>query len=103
MAKLNTHVHAVEVNEDGSHGRSGTFGPNDKVPDWAVSAISNPDVWESEPERTEAPSVEVKEPPRGGPGSSATAWHEFVVSQNLDVPDNASTAKDFQAIWDARS
>lgn len=108
MAKLNTHVHAVERNPDGSQGRTGHFGPGDEVPDWAQKAITNPDVWEEAPAPTEATSastpqgVEVKEPPRGGPGSSVEAWREFAKAKGLDFPDGAS-ARDIQAAWDARS
>jgi hypothetical protein len=107
MAKLNTYVHAVERLKDGSHGRSATFGPDDQVPDWAVASIANPDVWADPPAPIEtAPDQdaddEVKEPPRGGPGSSAEAWREFAKSKNLDVADDAS-ARDIQAAWDARS
>ena len=102
MKKLNTFVHVVEVNEDGSHGRSGMFGPSDRLPDWAVNAISNPDVW-AEAEAKENPEPEtVMEPPRGGPGSSAEAWAKFAKAVDLDVPDGAS-AKEIQALWDERN
>lgn len=113
MAKLNTYVHAVEILEDGSHGRSVTFGPDDTVPDWAARSISNPDVWAEQPaqEPLSVPDQEpdrdpgqdpVKEPPRGGPGSSAEAWRDFAKARNLDVPNDAS-ARDIQAAWDARN
>jgi hypothetical protein len=99
--KLSTFVHVV----DGD--RSAVFGPDDTVPEWAVEAITNPDVWAEPPTgAAQQPSTagddEMREPPRGGPGSSAGAWREFAEAQNLDVPDGAS-ARDIQAIWDARS
>lgn len=42
-AKLNTTVH---VHKDGE---SHVFGPGDSLPDWAVKAISNPNVWDEPP------------------------------------------------------
>lgn len=105
MKKLNTFVHVVEINKDGSHGRAGMFGPTDGLPEWAVTAISNPDVWDEAPESPMEESVStpdpIKEPPRGGPGSSAEAWREFAKAQNLAVSDDAS-ARDVQAAWDTR-
>ncbi|MGB3443885.1 MAG: hypothetical protein WBA97_34540 [Actinophytocola sp.] len=95
MAKLNTNV-----NVDGVW-----YGPDSDVPDAVAARISNPKVWDGAPPATPEPtkqgSDEVKEPPRGGPGSSADAWRTFMVAQNFEVPDNA-TAKDMQAAWDSR-
>jgi hypothetical protein len=62
MAKLNTNVHVVEIDGEG---RQGTFGPKDRLPDWAVAAISNPDVWE------EPPAGGVARPPAAGSVSDA--------------------------------
>jgi len=42
---------------------------------------------------------EIKEPPRGGPGSSAEAWTKFASEQGITVPDG-TTARDVQALWD---
>lgn len=51
--RLSTFVHVVEMvtNDQGKQepGRSGVFGPGDSLPDWAVAAISNPDVWDGDP------------------------------------------------------
>ncbi|WP_328339529.1 hypothetical protein [Micromonospora sp. NBC_00421] len=51
--RLSTYVHVVEMvtNDEGKQvpGRSGVFGPGDSLPDWAVAAISNPDVWDGDP------------------------------------------------------
>lgn len=92
MAKLNTYV-----NVDGAW-----YGPDDDVPAKVASQIRNPKVWaDGEAPTTADGDTEVKEPPRGGPGSGADAWREFLQSQNVDVPDGA-TQKDMQALWDER-
>lgn len=44
--RLNTYVHAVERPGVNSEGRSAMFGPGVDLPDWAIEAISNPDVWD---------------------------------------------------------
>lgn len=95
MRKLNTFVNVGGV----------WYGPSSRVPDEVVGQITNPDVWDGD-EPTAAPAVvseadEVKEPPRGGPGSSADAWRRFLQSKDFEVPEGAS-AKDMQAAWDAR-
>jgi hypothetical protein len=48
--RLNTFVHAVEVDSKGARtGREGTFGPDDDLStsdnEWALAAITNKDVW----------------------------------------------------------
>lgn len=92
MAKLNTYV-----NVDGAW-----YGPDDEVPAKVASQIRNPDVWaDGEAPAADEGDAETKEPPRGGPGSSAEAWRTFMVGQGYEVPDDAS-AKDMQASWDAR-
>jgi hypothetical protein len=80
------------------------YGPNDRVPAEVAEQITNPKAWAETPapEPKADPSVaDVKEPPRGGPGSSADAWRAFMVSQQFEVPEGAS-AKDMQAAWDNR-
>lgn len=82
------------------------YGPDSALPDDVAELISNPDVWAeggpSESKSADAgPAAEVKEPPRGGPGSSADAWRAFMVGQGYEVQDGA-TAKDMQAAWDDR-
>lgn len=93
MAKLNTYV-----NVDGTW-----YGPGDGVPSKVASQITNPKVWADGGDVAESSGegVEVKEPPRGGPGSSADAWRAFMVSHGFEVPDDA-TAKDMQSSWDSR-
>lgn len=64
--KLNTYVHVVERDSAGGlTGRSDTFGPTDEVPGWAIVAISNPHVWESEGNRSALPSA--PDPESGSP------------------------------------
>lgn len=46
--KLNTFVHVDEGHEEGRRGRTAWFGPDDELPDWAVKAIANPDVWDGD-------------------------------------------------------
>lgn len=56
--KLNTYVHAVEVNDKREITNQGTFGPDDDLPDWAEKAITNPNVWadsDDKPDDTPAP------------------------------------------------
>ena len=66
--KLRTHVHVVERDSDGGlTGRSGTFGPGDEVPDWAVVAITNPDVWESQGSRSTLPPAPDSTPDPSAP------------------------------------
>lgn len=76
--KLNTYVHAHAVDEDGNV-QSQVFGPDDNVPAWARTAITNPDVWEGDEDAAD----EVKEPPRKGPGSGQEAWTKFAESKGV--------------------
>lgn len=39
--KLVSHVHAYD-----DAGNSGVFGPDDKLPAWALKAITNPAAWD---------------------------------------------------------
>lgn len=64
--KLTTYVHAVEHDDKGKlTGRSGSFGPDDELPDWAAKAITNPDVWEGT-EAGDNPAPEQPRTPRRG-------------------------------------
>ena len=92
MATLNTFVHVTDVDEDGTY-RSAVFGPADKVPDWAIRAITNPKVWDGEPPVVEAaPSTpdEKVEPPRNGKGSGLEAWVEYAKSLGYEVAEGTS-------------
>jgi len=93
MAKLNTFV-----NVDGTW-----YGPDDDVPSEVASQIKNPNVWADgdAPAAASGEGDEVKEPPRGGPGSSADAWRTFLKSKDVEVPTDAS-AKDMQTVWDSK-
>lgn len=44
MASLKTHVAVA-----GPDNTTVWFGPGDELPEWAVSAITNPDVWDQQP------------------------------------------------------
>ena len=95
--KLNTYVHAVARDDQGNVTKSGVFGPNDKVPDWAVKAIENPDVWtddsDDEPAEPQAaqsdsfPVVDGEMPtadrPRGN--ASRDAWAAYAAGQGVEV------------------
>ncbi len=72
--RLKTYVHAVEVDSAGiPTGRAGGFGPDDQVPDWAVVAITNPDVWESEGSRESLPARPDAQHQAGGRQPAADA------------------------------
>jgi hypothetical protein len=118
--KLNTFVHAVEVDASGARtGRDKVFGPDDDLnkPEnaWALAAITNPDVWDgAKPPRREPPAAtgageEIAQlkariaeleaaggpsqsgiPPRGGSGSSAQAWREYATGVGVEVDPEAS-------------
>ncbi|GIF14792.1 hypothetical protein [Actinoplanes teichomyceticus] len=92
--KLRTFVTVHERDDKGElTGQSGTFGPADKLPDWAAKAITNPDVWDGEesdePARPSAPAPGAV-PARSGPGSGVEKWREYATSQGVDVPEGAS-------------
>lgn len=84
MARLNIFVHVVELEDDGAVGRSGTFGPDDELPDWAVRAISNSDVWAQAPDRVAA------DRPRGN--ASREVW--FVYALDRDIEVNSEMSRD---------
>lgn len=63
--RLNTYVHAVERPGAGSEGRSAMFGPGDTLPDWALAAISNPDVWAGDAPPRPADPESVADPAAG--------------------------------------
>lgn len=77
MAKLNTYVHVVELEDDGAIGRSGTFGPNDELPDWAIAAITNANVWADPPERA------ATDRPRGN--ASRETWADYAADREITV------------------
>lgn len=102
MRRLRAYVHVHHS------GRTSVFGPNDEVPDWAAELISNPKAWadeSAEVETTPAPEtapvvVEDQEsgsddevPPRGGPGSSRTAWESFAETHQVAVTRDMNKAE----------
>lgn len=81
--RLSTFVHVVEMvtNDQGKQepGRDGMFGPGDSLPDWAVAAISNPDVWDGDPPpRTEA----------SAPGESREQKRARLLAQLAELGDD---------------
>lgn len=83
--KLNTFVHVVERDEDGNQGRSGIFGPDDKLEPWAAKAITNPDVW-AEGSDDDSDEEIAPERPRGN--ASKEAWAEFARSREVAITDD---------------
>jgi hypothetical protein len=61
--RLNTSVHAVELDANGAlTGREAVFGPDSDINapenEWALAAITNPDVWEGEaPPKQDPPAA----------------------------------------------
>jgi hypothetical protein len=105
MARLNTFVHVVATDADGTQ-QSGTFGPADDLPDWAAAAITNPDVWDGDPPEpvteSAAPDGELVEPPRHGKGSSAEAWRSYAEKLGwFDKIEDDATQRDIIAAVDA--
>lgn len=84
--KLTIHVHAVERLEDGSYGRSQSFGPGDEVPDWARAVITNPDVWEGEEDTSPEPEPTTVERPRGN--ASRDKWAAYAAARDIEVEDD---------------
>lgn len=111
--RLSTYVHAVARDDAGQlTGQSATFGPGDALPDWAVAAISNPDVWaergdspDPEPE-PKAPAAPVQPatggpPPKGGAGSGAPEWRAYAARKDVEVPEDANRDQVIAALTEA--
>ena len=74
--RVTSYVHVVDV----GGGRAGVFGPDDKVPAWAVALIDNESVWgddDGEPESSEKPAG----------NSSIEAWQEYARSKGATDAD----------------
>lgn len=84
--KLTAYVHVVERHDDGSYGRQAQFGPGDAVPDWAIAAITNPDVWDGEADPSPEPEPEPVDRPRGNAGRAA--WAAYAASRDIEVEDD---------------
>lgn len=99
MSRLVRTVHLTD-----ERGRAYVFGPGSQPPEWAAKRITNPAAWDSVPqwsaEEPQVAAVEVKEPPRKGPGSGAKAWAEYARSLGLEVGDE-DTREDIQELVDA--
>lgn len=111
--KLNTYVHVVERDDTGNQTNAGTFGPNDTVPDWAVRAITNPDVWAQDGDdedpgpdpaaNTELPAASATDrsdgrPPTSGAGSGRDAWAAYATSKDVEVTDDMDRAAIIAAV-----
>lgn len=97
MRTLNTYVHVVAVDEAGNN-RSQVFGPDDQVPDWAIEAITNPDVWVDEapppaPAGEPAPAAEPSpetDPDRPPGNGSRERWAAYAASKGVEVTGTMS-------------
>jgi hypothetical protein len=96
VARLTTTVYVVDPD-----GRQRPFGPGVDLPDWAVTQISNPDVWEGDlPEHlsqaAESGGEPVQEggreeaPPRAGKGSGRDVWAAYAAERGVQVDGDAS-------------
>jgi hypothetical protein len=108
MRTLNTYVHV-----DGVWYRPGTVPPPE-----VAKRITNPDVWDGEPEQSAAEPVQppapakvpdttgssggnLPEPPRAGKGSGTDAWLAYAKDHGIEVPADAGR-DDIVALVDAR-
>lgn len=111
MSKLNTYVHVVATDANGTQ-QSGTFGPADELPDWAAAAITNPDVWDGEPParaEQKPPAAQptegdADEPPRSGQGSGVDAWRAYAEGLGWfeSIPEGAKREDIIKAVDDER-
>lgn len=85
MAKLNTYVHVHDVD-----GVSHAFGPDDTLPEWAADLITNPDVWEEAPEKSD----ESDELPEGDIDDTWTVKQlkVYAKSEGIDLGDAKTKA-----------
>ncbi|MFD8496334.1 hypothetical protein [Amycolatopsis sp. NPDC059657] len=87
MGRLRTTVHVTD-----DAGATHVFGPYSAVPDWATEKITNPKVWEVEPERGQASII--TEPPPAPPADPvpAAAADEAVQQQPVGDGDQSPAA-----------
>jgi hypothetical protein len=112
MPKLRTYVHVARRDADGKPtGMTEMFGPDDRVPEWAVAEITNPKAWAeppSEPAKTtssgqrsegqDTPGAKV--PPRGGAGSGRDAWAAYATAHGVEVTEDMASRDDIIAALD---
>lgn len=108
--KLKTFVHVVDRDDRGNELHNATFGPDDTLPEWAVKAITNPDVWaddgDEEPVEPQAaqsdsfPVVDGEVPtadrPRGN--ASRDTWADYASSQGVQVTHDMDRAAIIAAV-----
>lgn len=91
MPKLNGFVHVRT--EDG---RMVVFGPDDRVPDWALAQMDD-GCFGAAPARVETSASDTRsgttppqrdEPPRAGKGSSRQAWADYAAWLGIAVTDD---------------
>jgi hypothetical protein len=68
MRRLNTYVHAVELDDKGQQtGRQGSFGPDDDLskPEnaWVAKAITAPGVWDGDEDDGDKPAARGRRAP----------------------------------------
>ncbi|MGK9270491.1 hypothetical protein KXR83_05760 [Williamsia muralis] len=97
MAKLTTYVSLFD-----DVGTLHTFGPSIEVPGWARARITNPSVWDSQPEPVEpvqvappaSPTVPVTPvippqgddiPPQNGPGATRQVWADYAEKHGVKI------------------
>ncbi|WP_116206232.1 hypothetical protein [Amycolatopsis circi] len=107
--QLRTFVHVAD-----EHGEMHAFGPDDKLPSWVRSAVTNPKAWaepSDSPEETDPGTSgesggegDLVEPPRSGKGSGVEAWREYAVALGWfeEIPEDASRDDIVQSIDDER-
>lgn len=81
--RVTSYVHVQDV----EGGREGVFGPDDKVPSWAVALIDNESVWgddDGEPESSEKPAG----------NASTEAWQEYARSKGATDADLDGKSRD---------
>jgi hypothetical protein len=84
MRTLNTYVHAV--GQVDGQAMSQTFGPGEKVPEWARKAITNPKVWDGEDDVPAEEAPAVLERPAGN--ASREKWAAYAVQEGVELePD----------------
>lgn len=85
------------------HGNSVTFGPDDAVPSWAATQITNPKAWidGADAPAEESPAGAANDParpPEKGPGSAREAWVAYAEALGFEIEDGATKADIIAAV-----
>lgn len=91
---------AVTVHDD--QGQSHTFQVGEKVPDWAVEKITNPNIFakpasadgeeDEDDDKSNSAASGATEPPKVGKGSAAGDWAAYAEQLGLAVPAGTKKA-----------